>query len=265
LHLTEEIEDLAAILSWPVEWSSLHGIAEIKTPLLKLITDTDAFACKHAVRRGGDGYPTEGAMGLNFPYSRPTKNKLSSSAGFRRGLEHKVLPKAKEACRNGFPTFRAMDKAHAPIVSQTARVLAGSGGRVVDLGCGNGALLLKILGENSAVEPFGFDRNASGIAIARKLMPAFSANFHVGDIWNERLVLSRNYRLSLLSLRRLSEVPIDAATAFLRQLRALSQDILVYSYDNVAATSLDDCVRLYGLDVSQRVGDQLDFRGVLLR
>jgi hypothetical protein len=90
LGLAKEIEDLVAVLSWPIEWSSLHGIAEIKTPILKLITTTDPFAYKHTVRRGGDSYPFEGPVGLNFPYHRPKKNKLSSSAAFRRGLAHEV-------------------------------------------------------------------------------------------------------------------------------------------------------------------------------
>lgn len=90
LHLTKEVEDLVTILSWPVEWSSLHGIAEIKTPILKIITVTDAFAHKHTVRRSGDSYPAEGAIGLAFPYHRPKKDKLSSSPGFRRGLAHEL-------------------------------------------------------------------------------------------------------------------------------------------------------------------------------
>ena len=30
------------ILSWPVEWSVLHGIAEIKTPIFRVISRSDA-------------------------------------------------------------------------------------------------------------------------------------------------------------------------------------------------------------------------------
>jgi hypothetical protein len=90
LCLDKEIEDLMTILSWPAEWSSLYGIAEIKTPILKVITSTDAFAYKHTVRRNGDSYPAEIPVGLAFPYLRPAKNKLSSSPAFRRGLAHEV-------------------------------------------------------------------------------------------------------------------------------------------------------------------------------
>ena len=45
----EEIHWLREILSWPVQWSGLHGIAEIKTPVLKLSTWTDATASKYSV------------------------------------------------------------------------------------------------------------------------------------------------------------------------------------------------------------------------
>ena len=95
LGLAKELEDLVTVLSWPIEWSSLHGIAEIKTPILKLITVTDTFAHKHTVKRSGDSYPGEGAVGLAFPYHRPKKNKLSSSPAFRRGLAHEVASKGR--------------------------------------------------------------------------------------------------------------------------------------------------------------------------
>jgi hypothetical protein len=67
----EEMDWLLEILSWPVEWSALHGIAEIKTPVLKVSTRTDATAITYTVRRAGTAYPAEGAQGLKFPYRMP--------------------------------------------------------------------------------------------------------------------------------------------------------------------------------------------------
>jgi hypothetical protein len=66
--------DMIALLdeinSWPWEWSALHGIAELKTPILKLCTDTEATGLKYTVRFGGIGgaYPPAGARGIQFPY-----------------------------------------------------------------------------------------------------------------------------------------------------------------------------------------------------
>ncbi len=65
----QEMDWLSEILSWPVEWSALHGIAEIKTPVVKIATLTDATPSKYVVRRQGSSYPSDGAKGLSFPYT----------------------------------------------------------------------------------------------------------------------------------------------------------------------------------------------------
>lgn len=61
---------LEAILAWPAEWSALHGIAEIKSPLLKLCYNTDATAGRYVIKWLGEGFPLQGARGLTFPYRR---------------------------------------------------------------------------------------------------------------------------------------------------------------------------------------------------
>lgn len=71
----EEYRWLLSILSWPAEWSALHGIAEIRTPVIKLCTPTDATAGEYVVRWQGSHLPAEAANGLSFPYKvsgRPT-------------------------------------------------------------------------------------------------------------------------------------------------------------------------------------------------
>ena len=55
-------------LSWPCSWSALHGIAEVKTPLFKLIYDTDATAERLAMHQMGRGYPDSASAGVGFPY-----------------------------------------------------------------------------------------------------------------------------------------------------------------------------------------------------
>ena len=63
-----EFKWMLEMLSWPAQWSALHGIAEIKTPVMKIVTTTDATRKKYAIRRLGTTYPEEGAHGLTFPY-----------------------------------------------------------------------------------------------------------------------------------------------------------------------------------------------------
>jgi hypothetical protein len=85
-----EVDWLRDIVSWPVEWSALHGIAEVRTPILKFACTTDATNEKLVVRYHGNGYPKEGANGLTFPYRRSDKPALTSSSSFRRGLENLI-------------------------------------------------------------------------------------------------------------------------------------------------------------------------------
>jgi hypothetical protein len=101
LGFAEEVEWLMQILSWPVEWSALHGIAEIKTPVLKMSTATDATARKLTVRWIGSGYPSEGAQAIRFPYQVPQRLSVTESPAYQRGLaQHSpptsVLPILKE-------------------------------------------------------------------------------------------------------------------------------------------------------------------------
>jgi hypothetical protein len=90
-----EMDWLLEMLAWPIEWSALHGIAEVRTPVLKIATQTDATAQKYVVQRQGSTYPAEGANGVTFPYRRPRGLPLVQLRGFRRGLEN-PLPVLKE-------------------------------------------------------------------------------------------------------------------------------------------------------------------------
>jgi hypothetical protein len=64
------------MLEWPTEWSCLHGIAEIKTPIVKVSLRTDYSSSKKIVRWRGTGYPLDGARGLSYPFA-PPRRKLA--------------------------------------------------------------------------------------------------------------------------------------------------------------------------------------------
>jgi hypothetical protein len=68
MDYSQEAEWLQEMLDWPMEWSALHGIAEVRTPVLKLVATTDATAEKCTVRWMGNNYPADAARGLGFPY-----------------------------------------------------------------------------------------------------------------------------------------------------------------------------------------------------
>ncbi|HYW72194.1 MAG TPA: hypothetical protein VE961_14255, partial [Pyrinomonadaceae bacterium] len=87
----EAMDDLETLLSWPMEWSRLHGIAELKLPILKLVANTDATAQAYRVQILSDNYPDEGVSGLNFPFARPHAAKVSDSKSFKDGLAHPIV------------------------------------------------------------------------------------------------------------------------------------------------------------------------------
>jgi len=60
---------LREILSWPVSWTALHGIAEIKTPVFRAIRSTPWTAARLTIERQGSAMPEGAARGLGFPFA----------------------------------------------------------------------------------------------------------------------------------------------------------------------------------------------------
>jgi hypothetical protein len=232
----EEMDWLQEILRWPVEWSCLHGIAEIKTPLLKVSTNTDATPWKYVVQRPGDSFPSEGPSGLNFPFQVPERLHLTESRGFRQGLVNPLpiveAPPEGYATDNGFVSRLAMEQAHQPIVELAAAVLSGRGGNVLDLGCGNGVLLKKIHDANGEVVPYGLDPIAERIVNAQRLWPRFATHFIVGSMFDDETVWEgdRRFALVLLMPGRFLEIPLERGAQLKRLIKERCEQILVYAY-----------------------------------
>ena len=169
------------VLSWPVEWSALHGIAEIRTPIAKAVTRTDATAQKRVVCRRGRGYPAEGARGVVFPF------RGAVAPGVRETLLAPAIVHRRDHSShddNGFSSEIAKRAAHRPIVERACEHFGGLPGRVLDLGCGNGVLLNTIRAANARLVPYGVDADASKIERARQMLPGFAANFYAGDMFD---------------------------------------------------------------------------------
>ena len=131
----EEMDWLLEVLSWPVEWSALHGIAEIKTPVLKVSTRTDATArTLHGAAPRATGFPTEGAHGLRSPFEVPVKLRLTGARGFRKGLENMVAVDGTEArlvrdATTASSRSRRWTTRTGPVVAAAVAALAGTRGR----------------------------------------------------------------------------------------------------------------------------------------
>jgi uncharacterized protein len=96
LGYADEADWIDELLRWPAEWSALHGIAEVKTPILKLVAPTDSTDRTAIVRWPGETYPRDGASGLRFPY-RPISRSTRSHAS---EVEKTVIEDAFDALKD---------------------------------------------------------------------------------------------------------------------------------------------------------------------
>lgn len=83
-----ELQWAREVLSWPAEWSALHGIAEVKLPVMKFMVRTEATATKYVVQWKGTATPKEAGQGTRFPFKANPHRPMTQSASFTRGLVH---------------------------------------------------------------------------------------------------------------------------------------------------------------------------------
>lgn len=92
----------------------------------------------------------------------------------------------------------------------------------------------------------------------RLLTSRFADNFVVSDIFDDRLVWSRDreFQLVILSLVRLTEVDELRAEELLRRIREHAKNLLVYAYDGDG--SLEELARKTGVTLSgQQLGENV--------
>lgn len=233
---TQEMDWLMEILNWSAEWSALHGIAEIKTPILKVSTRTDATPYKYTVRRTGETAPVEAVRGLGFPYAIPAKPLLTGSVAYQRGIEQAIATPTTYpdwyATDNGFSSRFAMDSAHRPILDLALATLSETSGTVIDLGCGNGALLQKLCAANASITPYGIEMEGDRFAHISTLLPQFAENFVCGNLFEDEQLWQgdRQYDLALLMPGRLLEIDPPQAEWLKQNLKQHCEHILIYAY-----------------------------------
>jgi hypothetical protein len=74
-------------LKLPARWSALHGIAEVVTPLFRMVFDSVATADLHSRQRGRiEDAPAQCPTGTMFPFPSPSGRSVANTASFARGL-----------------------------------------------------------------------------------------------------------------------------------------------------------------------------------
>lgn len=198
------------ILSWPVEYTALHGIAEIKFPILKIVTNTDYTKTKLSVRLQGTVYPEGAPKGLVFPFQEPNHFVSFSS----------LKPKTNDTwTANGFPSLESMRQAHGMVKSKIPTTVKS----VLDIGSGNG-MLLKSIEEKFQCSVLGLEADQSKAEHAMVTsIHGLAANVdkHIHDIFD----------LVIISQNRFNEMTIDQRIKFAAWAADHTRDLLVYSYD----------------------------------
>jgi hypothetical protein len=201
------------------------------------------------------GTPTTFHQG--FPYKISRKPELRISASGRKRLAAVREVRAAQAdwrfSDNGFNSQNDMDRFHGPLVKAAREVVTRAPGNVIDLGCGNGALVSKVC-KGTECAPFGIDLAPTAIRHAAVLLPNHAVNFVVGNIFDSQLWAHRRYRLSILMAGRLLEIPVKQARGTVQLLMSLCYHLLLYVYPGGSSTSLPGVARQIGINLKDHSG-----------
>lgn len=242
----QEVDWIYELLSWPVEWSALHGIAEIKTPINKISSRTDMTPWKYTVQKHNAVYPEDGMSGTMYPYTeKKIKIKpITTTKSFQKSLEDTSLWE-----ENGFRFKEAMDHFHEVIIDAIGDMKYVPSGNILDLGCGNGVLLGRVVGTRQDLIPHGVEMD-------RQRCMSAATNIHwgiftMGDIFDLQNWKEEYYSLVLLMPGRLMETSPDKARAFRKQLYDKTDLILINLTCDWTQKykTIDNMMKLTGLDV----------------
>jgi len=253
-----------------MEWSSLHGIAEVRTPVFKIAFDTDATARPYRVQLRGTKYPEDAERGLRFPYldvNAPAEGRSSliqlhgtiypeNTEG-----ESRLPPNSSgridrgngEHAENGFPNAAAMPFAHIELLNLLDPIVDHLEGSIVDLGCGTGELLRSLGGGMKNVTLHGVDRDERKLARARaKLGPA--AKLYAGNYLDENGPwLEERYALIVGTLALVeSEERLNAC----RRVISLAPIAAIYYYNGYRG-DIAKCVSRLGMIANSITGKTL--------
>lgn len=169
----QEVAWIREMLAWPVEWTALHGIAEIRYPVAKVSAMTEATAEKLVVRRSGIP-PADAARGTVFPFVGTELVQLK--VGRRQKALRSLDPREWED--NGFSSLDAMEAAHVVVLEAACELTDRD--HLTDLGCGNGRLLEAFGARVPGLRLSGVEVIADRAEGARKRLPG--ADIRTGEM-----------------------------------------------------------------------------------
>lgn len=155
---------------------------------------------------------------------------------------------------NAFRSLEWMERLHGPIIELTQRFLDRPGGSIIDLGCGNAALLKRITKAAPGSIPFGIDYETDSIAHAKILLPEYAANFYCAnllggaeDLW----ATGRTFTVAILMPGHLLIGPQAKIERLKKRLTEQCRHVIAYCYQDwiLRFGSLEVLARAAGLVV----------------
>jgi hypothetical protein len=193
-----DVEAIGALLRLPIDYSARNGVAIVETPHFRFMAGADAGVAEfRLVRRG----PDEAAP----PAPEPTTWE-----------------------DNGFATEAAMRSAHAVVLAAAAATY--SGGPVLDLGCGDGALLEQLRLAVPGTSCYGVESDATRARRGRVRHPRVQLLVDRIEAADEPNAGDEPWELALLMPGRLVEMEAAAAARVRQTLRAAARRLVVYGY-----------------------------------
>jgi Predicted O-methyltransferase len=178
-------QSIANLCDMPMEWSALHGYAEIRTPIFKIVTKTDATPFEYKFQKPGIYQPVHAGSGLAFPFTNEQRVKLTETASFHKSLATLEFPPDD----NGFPSERDERDAHAWLMKEIEQFMNPSEKKsLVDLGCGNGRLLQFIHRRYQAYSLSGVEVSIDKVKRAEKLLTGSGIQIECKNIFQYDMV-----------------------------------------------------------------------------
>jgi len=223
------------MLGWSMSWSALHGIAEVRTPVAKVIYATDATATRFDIHYVGTSVPSEGAIGLTFPLNEPRHRRAGDSRQFHAGMEHVVqlkVPPPWHHLDNEFLTRADMRKGHDELLRRVLPLLEVNAASIADIGCGNALFLKNLLATRSSLIPYGIDICGERIAHAREVVSMHAAHFSECDALDilNTAIGGRSFDVALVFAGIIQESSAKARKRLLRWLQAQARVTIIYAY-----------------------------------
>lgn len=193
----QEMKWLKYLLKMDMEWSALHGIGQVITPIFKFRFTTDATGKKYIVKKVGN------------------KNIITPNSWLWED--------------NGFSTYQGMEESHLPVLKAINDLMIEEDAKnILDLGCGNGYLLKK-----TGLLSFGIDLKEDAITHAKELMSDYNDNFIVGNIleynWDR---LEHPFDIVVISPARLKEFSNEDKETVKKQLIKHAKRVVIEAYSD---------------------------------